>query len=57
MVEAAEKVIICAGLNVFILLGFCITENHLIPFANPFAAMTHHHLQVFNAICKSILIH
>lgn len=57
MVEAAEKVIICVGLNVFILLSFCITENHLIPFANPFAAMTHHHFRVFNATRNSVLIH
>lgn len=57
MVEVAEKVIVCVGLNIFILLGFRITENNLIPFANPFAAMTHHHLRVFNATCKSILIH
>lgn len=57
MVEVAEKVIICAELNVFISFGFCITGNHLIPFANPFAAMTHHHLWVFNATCKSLLIH
>lgn len=45
------------GLDVFILLGFCITENNLIPFANPFVAMTCHHLQIFNAAPKSILIH
>lgn len=57
IVEVAEKVIICVELNAFILLCFCISENHLIPFANPLAAMTHHHLWVFNATRKSILIH
>ena len=54
--ELGEKVITCGGLRAFILLCFHITGNHLIPFANPFVANTLHHLQVFNATPKSILI-
>ena len=53
----AERVITCGGLNVFILLHFHITGNHLIPFASASMAVTLHHLQVFNASPKSILIH
>lgn len=55
LAEVGEKLTICAKPNVFIVLTFHITKNCLNLFANPFAVVIHH-LQVFNATPKSILI-
>lgn len=57
MVEVVEKVIIGVGLNVFILLSFCVTENHVNPICQSVCSNDSSSFRVFNATRNSILIH
>ena len=57
MVEVVEKVIAGVGLNVFILLSFRVTENHVNPICQSVCSNDSSSFQVFNATRNSILIH